>query len=96
MAADGRASCSYSFDLKLEAANVPEILCSPCSKLDIRVPAIKYCIECNENICGKCVFDHNKFSVISDHQFTDLPRSQNGQEIPKQRCQQHPGKLVDF
>ncbi|XP_060563317.1 uncharacterized protein LOC132722774 isoform X1 [Ruditapes philippinarum] len=71
--------------------------CSPCSKEGKNVAAIKHCVECDENLCKKCLGDHNKFSVMRGHQLLDTVKQLSGkkQEIPSQRCERHGGKLID-
>jgi hypothetical protein len=61
------------------------------------VAAIKHCVECDENLCQKCLGDHNKFSVMRGHQLLDTVKQLSGkkQELPSQRCERHGGKLID-
>ncbi|XP_060606392.1 uncharacterized protein LOC132758711 [Ruditapes philippinarum] len=71
--------------------------CSPCTKEGKNVAAIKHCVECDENLCQKCLGDHNKFSVMRGHQLLDTVKQLSGkkQELPSQRCERHGGKLID-
>ncbi|XP_060593279.1 tripartite motif-containing protein 42-like [Ruditapes philippinarum] len=71
--------------------------CLPCTKEEKNVTAIKHCVECDENLCQKCVGDHNKFSAMRSHQLLDTVKQPSGkkQELPSQRCEKHGGKLID-
>ncbi|XP_060560404.1 uncharacterized protein LOC132720301 [Ruditapes philippinarum] len=71
--------------------------CSPCFKEGKNVAAIKHCVECDENLCQKCLGDHNKFSSMRGHQLLDTVKQPSGikQELPSQRCERHGGKLID-
>lgn len=46
---------------------VEETTCSPCSREGRKVEATKFCEECNEHLCEKCVHDHKKFVVTQTH-----------------------------
>ncbi|XP_060584074.1 uncharacterized protein LOC132740231 [Ruditapes philippinarum] len=71
--------------------------CLPCTQEGRNVAAIKYCVECDENLCQKCVGDHNKFSAMRRHQLLDTVKQPSGkrQELPSQKCGKHGGKLID-
>lgn len=95
MAVDGR---KLSDTLRHGSDNWNENPCSPCAKEGRNVAAVKYCVDCNENICGKCVSDHNKFAMMRGHQISDKLSTETGKkrpELPTQRCDKHGGKLVD-
>ncbi|XP_060584275.1 uncharacterized protein LOC132740401 [Ruditapes philippinarum] len=94
MAVDGRKlnqSLSQGSDIE------HEFPCSPCSKERKNVAAIKHCVECDENLCQKCLGDHNKFSVMRGHQLLATVKQPSGKklELPSQRCERHGGKLID-
>lgn len=81
-----------------------DLFCTPCSKIDKKNEAEKFCVECQEYLCTTCVKDHNKFSALAQHHL--LERSQFGttsetdsSELPSEpteRCKIHPMKLVDM
>ena len=94
MAVDGRNLLSKSlYQVSDEDHGFP---CSPCSKEGKNVAAIKYCVECDENMCKKCLNDHNKFAAMKGHQLLDKVKTPGGTtiELPSQRCENH-GKLID-
>ncbi|XP_060606369.1 uncharacterized protein LOC132758696 isoform X1 [Ruditapes philippinarum] len=94
MAVDGR---KLSQSLYQGSDIEHEFPCSPCFKEGKNVAAIKHCVECDENLCQKCLGDHNKFSVMRGHQLLDTVKQLSGkkQGLPSQRCERHGGKLID-
>ncbi|XP_060563316.1 uncharacterized protein LOC132722772 isoform X2 [Ruditapes philippinarum] len=94
MAVDGR---KFSQSLYQGSDIENEFPCSPCTKEGKNVAAIKHCVECDENLCQKCLGDHNKFSVMRGHQLLDTVKQLSGkrQDLPSQRCERHGGKLID-
>ena len=81
-----------------------EYLCSPCKKKGNRNESTKFCVDCQEYFCGKCVDSHNSFSALAEHKFVE--NSQSGtlnkidikekQQEPTERCKYHPLKIVDM
>jgi hypothetical protein len=79
--------------------NRDEHSCIPCARDGRKVAAIKYCVECDENLCSTCLSYHNRFPMMIGHQTLDNLSSQKGkkrQDLPKQICDKHGGKLVDL
>ena len=93
MAVDGRKLRKTLYQGSDEDHDFP---CSTCSKEGKNVAAIKYCVECDENLCKKCLIDHNKFAVMKGHQVLGKVKTPAGKtiELPSQRCEKH-GKVMD-
>ncbi|XP_060593285.1 E3 ubiquitin-protein ligase Midline-1-like [Ruditapes philippinarum] len=94
MAVDGR---KFNQSLYQGSDIEHDFPCLPCTKEGKNVAAIKHCVECDENLCQKCLGDHNKFSAMRGHQLLDTVKQPSGkkQELPRQRCEKHGGKLID-
>ncbi|XP_060582770.1 uncharacterized protein LOC132739129 [Ruditapes philippinarum] len=94
MAVDGR---KFNQNLYHGSDIEHDFPCLPCTKEGKNVAAIKHCVECDENLCQKCVGDHNKFSAMRGHQLLDTVKQPSGnkQELPSQKCEKHGGKLID-
>lgn len=61
--------------------------CENCKKK----PAIKYCQQCNKNMCDKCIKMHQMWENFSDHKLTYVAMS-NVTESLKSTCAQHHSK----
>ncbi|XP_045175218.2 uncharacterized protein LOC123536270 [Mercenaria mercenaria] len=78
-----------------------DITCTLCSKERRNVAATKYCVECANYLCGNCVEQHNKFSVMKSHRIVDKAaakqhKSDQNIDLPVQKCDKHHGKLLDM
>ena len=49
------------------------LLCVPCQSTDepLTLPAVKFCITCNEPLCKSCVETHRKFGPLKSHKLVD-------------------------
>ncbi|XP_053383613.1 uncharacterized protein LOC128549894 [Mercenaria mercenaria] len=81
-----------------------DFICSPCNKKDRNSEAAKYCVDCQEYLCGACVVHHSSFAVLAGH--TLVGRSKFGNtsgadikhlpSVPTERCTIHKTKLMDM
>lgn len=73
--------------------------CSPCSREGRTVEATKFCKDCDEFLCEKCVHDHRKFVVTRDHKITIkptvLPSSKQRSQLAE-KCTNHEGKVLEL
>ncbi|XP_060604855.1 uncharacterized protein LOC132757557 [Ruditapes philippinarum] len=74
-----------------------ETHCSPCGRENRKVDATKFCTECDEHLCEKCVHDHKKFVVTKTHRITakQKPPSTPRQKLTD-RCTHHEGKTIEL
>ncbi|VDI56698.1 Hypothetical predicted protein [Mytilus galloprovincialis] len=70
--------------------------CDPCTEQGTSSPAVKFCSDCEERLCEKCIEDHSKFKVLRSHHLIDL--SAAGSKIPtfQKYCDVHADGLLDF
>ena len=49
------------------------VLCVPCQSTDepLTLPAVKFCINCNEPLCKSCIETHRKFGPLKSHKLID-------------------------
>lgn len=76
-------------------------ICISCARKDKNIEADKYCIDCQDYYCCKCVKVHEVVPLLSDHVILDkdeftsstistLPKS------PTEQCGRHKHKHVDM
>ena len=73
--------------------------CFPCGREGRTVEATKFCKDCDEFLCEKCVHDHRKFVVTRDHKITIKPTVINSNKQKSQlaeRCMNHEGKILEL
>ena len=73
--------------------------CSPCSREGRSVEATKFCKDCDEFLCEKCVHDHRKFVVTRDHKITIKPTvvaSPRQKSKLTEKCTNHEGKVIEL
>ncbi|XP_053381649.1 E3 ubiquitin-protein ligase TRIM71-like [Mercenaria mercenaria] len=75
-----------------------ETNCSPCGREERKVEATKFCADCNEHLCEKCVHDHKKFVVTKTHRITakEKPPSVTPRQKLTDKCTHHEGKLLEL
>ncbi|KAH3796221.1 hypothetical protein DPMN_149789 [Dreissena polymorpha] len=75
-----------------------EIRCAPCSRENRKVDATKFCEDCNEHLCEKCVHDHQKFIVTKIHKITGKRTTKQTAARPKlsDKCTHHEGKVLEL
>lgn len=75
------------------------IVCSPCLRNDKTEDCIKYCLECNENLCRACFREHVKKFSTSEHHHRligkdEMPGWLIGRRcspVGNNKCSVHPG-----
>lgn len=72
--------------------------CSTCEKDNRNVEAVKYCVDCDENLCSTCLSQHNKFPLMRRHKVLDQVERCHRKEknLPSERCSKHGGKIIDI
>lgn len=71
--------------------------CEPCSRVDKTAAAIKYCTECEEEICADCVTVHRAFKAFTSHHLLDCSMSASKDVLSIDRnCPEHADMLLDF
>lgn len=87
---------------KASTSTVYEYPCNPCMREKINVEASNYCQDCGENLCGNCVKQHLKFSLMKNHKIlgkSERRATDENVSAPKNHpmeCLDHPGKKVDM
>jgi hypothetical protein len=71
--------------------------CTPCERDGNNTEAIKYCEDCDENLCGVCINFHNRLTLTRGHKILDQVQTRTGQtkQLPSQRCSKHGGKIIE-
>ncbi|XP_045187892.2 E3 ubiquitin-protein ligase TRIM71-like [Mercenaria mercenaria] len=57
-----------------------ELFCQPCDRDDLRLPAVGYCVDCEEHLCDLCVNTHRRPKPLRHHKLLDkshMPHTQN-------------------
>lgn len=72
--------------------------CTPCGREGRTVDATKFCADCDETLCEKCVHDHKKFVVTKTHRITakQKPPSVTPRQKLTEKCSHHEGKLLEL
>ncbi|WAR06810.1 hypothetical protein MAR_016768 [Mya arenaria] len=82
--------------------------CDACRKQSLDNIAGKYCWQCRQNLCEKCVVMHGYFSALEQHTIVPIlelsarePGDACGTEnvvaaVPTERCPKHPEKVIDM
>ncbi|WAR30670.1 TRI33-like protein, partial [Mya arenaria] len=72
--------------------------CTPCGRENRKVDATKFCEDCNEHLCEKCVHDHQKFLVTKIHKIIgkQMPKSTHTRPKLVERCNHHEGKILEL
>ena len=73
--------------------------CPPCTREGRTVEATKFCKDCDEFLCEKCVHDHRKFVVTRDHKITIkptvIPPMKQKLQLAE-KCTNHEGKIFEL
>ena len=89
-------------EIDVEAGSDGEkvILCAACNNEGDHRPAVKYCIDCNQQLCKACVDSHRKIKQVKDHKLVDHA---NEDEVKLAQilssylvCPNHPEKNIEF
>ncbi|KAL4219228.1 Transcription intermediary factor 1-alpha [Mactra antiquata] len=77
---------------------VEETFCSPCGREGRKVDATKFCQDCDEHLCEKCVHDHKKFVVTKTHRIVgkQKPVSVTPRHKLSDKCTHHEGKILEL
>ncbi|CAC5423233.1 unnamed protein product [Mytilus coruscus] len=70
--------------------------CQPCETEDTFVPAIKWCTECEENLCKECFQFHKKGKATKNHHVLDISEAGIFPTLENQHCSKHSGMLLDL
>ncbi|KAK3589255.1 hypothetical protein CHS0354_008320 [Potamilus streckersoni] len=75
-------------------------MCGPCSVVEISGHAQKYCMECAEFLCDKCVRQHQRLKGTKSHILIQTDELKSAQfafdQSDLQMCCKHPNKEVEF
>ncbi|XP_071122415.1 uncharacterized protein [Mytilus edulis] len=71
-------------------------LCQPCETEDTVVPAVKWCTECEENLCKDCLQFHKKGKATKNHHVVDISEAGVFPTLENQQCSKHSGMLLDL
>ncbi|KAL3870447.1 hypothetical protein ACJMK2_038515 [Sinanodonta woodiana] len=76
-------------------------MCGPCSVVEISSHAKKYCIECVEFLCDKCVRQHRRLKGTKSHILIQPDEMKSNTQFAfdqsdLQMCCKHPNKEVEF
>jgi len=87
---------------------LPELQCDTCRKQSLTQIATKFCEQCRQNLCEKCVGIHGYFSAMASHRLVNIDdghvrKSTETDEsepeladLPVERCPKHPEKVIDM
>lgn len=85
-----------------DSESATDLLCSICALENRKTDAEKYCLQCQDYFCQKCVTIHDKLAILSGHviigrsDFGDLECRLKLPSIPTERCLKHTTKLMDM
>lgn len=115
MIADSRLIITETAEMEVEENNnnvnkeadlMSTMNCSACSKSNEKTVAQKFCVDCQEYFCKRCIDMHGNFSVLSKHVMIDMRQLvsegrkkdfiQRVVQVPTERCSQHPAKVIDM
>ncbi|CAC5423235.1 unnamed protein product [Mytilus coruscus] len=71
-------------------------LCQPCETENIFVPAVKWCTECEENLCKECFRFHKKGKATKNHRVLDISEAGVFPTLADQHCSKHSSMLLDL
>ena len=88
-------------DLDAHSDEIFDLLCSVCRKKAQRTEATKFCVDCQDYYCSKCVKFHDNVPALSSHKFINKDQFHSGISskltvIPTERCDRHGHKHVDM
>ncbi|KAJ8309636.1 hypothetical protein KUTeg_012815 [Tegillarca granosa] len=70
-------------------------LCDPCKAID-DVPAVSWCVDCNEAMCQNCTSVHKRQKMSRDHVLKNIDEMQTIPVVTSlQMCENHKGKSVE-
>ncbi|VDI79363.1 Hypothetical predicted protein [Mytilus galloprovincialis] len=71
-------------------------LCQPCETEDTLVPAVKWCTECEENLCKECFQFHKKGKATKTHHVVDVSEAGIFPTLENKQCSKHNDMLLDL
>ncbi|XP_060577426.1 E3 ubiquitin-protein ligase TRIM71-like [Ruditapes philippinarum] len=87
-----KASQKLSSSLSRGGAEDFDIFCEICDRVDIRLPAFGYCVDCEEHLCQYCFNTHRRPKPLRHHQLLDkdhMPQKQKlNRSLKSSSCQQ--------
>ncbi|XP_060585874.1 E3 ubiquitin-protein ligase TRIM71-like [Ruditapes philippinarum] len=103
-------SSNMSTSLSKGSAEDFEIICVPCDKENIRLPAVGFCVNCEEHLCQTCFETHRRPKPSRRHQLLDrdhMPQTQDYSKLSLRTpgresddlttpCSKHPKEIVKF
>ena len=84
----------------IDIADIPVILCEPCTDKGDTVPADQLCTKCDEALCISCIAQHKSQKATKNHPFKDIQlnltqlkfcdpcREANKDEVAVKHCEQ--------
>jgi hypothetical protein len=103
-------SSNMSTSLAKGSAEDFEIICVPCDKENIRLPAVGFCVNCKEHLCQTCFDYHRRPKPSRRHQLLDRKHMPLIQDFSKlslrslgresdhltKPCSKHPKEIIKF
>ena len=73
--------------------------CSICNSRGKQVESIKYCVECDSNMCNGCTEWHTDFPGMKSHRVVAISKASSARKtrvlLPTQHCEVHSHKLIE-
>jgi hypothetical protein len=79
-----------------------DVLCSMCKKNKGKnTEGEKFCVDCYDYFCTKCIKVHNQVPVLAGHKVLDKSQVKSGTSkglprAPAERCDRHSHKHIDM
>lgn len=70
--------------------------CQLCASKHVLSPAIKYCSDCQENLCQQCLDVHSKFKAFLNHHLAEIKPVLEEKNASKNMCNKHFNMYLDF
>ena len=87
-------------DVEIVSDAVKDILCAACKADGDNKPAIKYCLDCSQQICQQCVDSHRRIKQIQNHKLLDNTNEESlklSQFLSSNlKCPKHPDKTIEL
>jgi hypothetical protein len=78
-----------------------DVLCSMCKNQGSKSEGEKYCVDCHDYFCVRCVKVHSKVPLCAGHKVLDKSQVKSGTSkglprAPTDRCDRHSHKHIDM
>jgi hypothetical protein len=90
-------------DMDILSEETFDVLCSMCKSKGKNVDGEKYCVDCKDYFCVKCIKIHSQVPVLVGHKVLDKSQvkswsgaSKGLPRAPTERCDRHLHKHIDM